>query len=186
MIEIDRTIVSLDLLEEKFACDLSVCEGACCIEGEAGAPLEEEELGVLDDIFEEVKSFMGSIGIREVELNGKWVVDVDGEFVTPLVKGNECVYVHFERGIAMCAIEQAYLAEKIEFRKPLSCHLYPVRITKYRDYDGVNYHKWEICKPACECGMKKKMKVHQFARDALIRKYGEKWYNELKKQKSYR
>lgn len=180
MIVIDNTIVSEDILEKKFVCDLTSCKGACCVEGDSGAPLEETETGLLDDIYEDVKPFMTKEGIEAVEKQGKFIVDQDGDYVTPLVEGKQCAYVFYQDGSTKCAIEKAHSEGLTDFKKPISCHLYPIRITKHSSYDAVNYHRWEICKPACSCGTKLNVKVYQFLKEPLIRKYGFKWYEELK------
>ena len=188
MIAIDNTLVSEDLLEKKFVCDLNACKGACCVEGDMGAPLEKEEAKILEEIYPKVKPYMLEEGIKAVEKYGFYVVDEDdGDWCTPLVDKKpsskhpgQCAFVMFEKGIAKCAIEKAYYDGKVSFKKPVSCHLYPVRITKYKDYDAVNYHKWDLCKPACACGKKLQVPVYSFVRDGLVRKYGEKWYEQIK------
>lgn len=180
MIVIRNTIVSEDLLEEEFVCDLSKCRGACCVEGDAGAPLENSEVETLESIYEDVKPFLRGEGARAVEKQGKAVIDPnDGEWVTPLVNGAECAYVIFENGVTKCGIEKAWENGKTDFRKPISCHLYPIRITPYPSYDAVNYHKWSICAPACDLGKELKVPVYKFTKDSLIRKYGPDWYAEL-------
>jgi len=183
MIEIGKTLISQDILEKKFVCDLSACKGACCIEGDAGAPVTEEEKAILDDIYEDVKPFMRPIGIKAVEEQGKYIKDPwDAETVTPLVNEKECAYVTFDdKGTALCSIEQAHKAGKIDFKKPISCHLYPVRITSYTAYDAVNYDQWDICSPACACGSELNVKVYKFLKESLTRKYGEEWYAQLEK-----
>jgi hypothetical protein len=187
MIVIDKTIVSEDLLDKKFVCALDKCKGACCVEGDSGAPLEWEETAVLENVFEQVKPYMREEGIKSVEQYGKWLIDSEGDFVTPLIDGvRQCAYVFFEKGIAKCAIERAYHEGKIDFRKPVSCHLYPVRITKHDQYDAVNYNRWEICSPACANGKQLGVPVFQFVKDALIRKYGEEWFQQLEGAAAYR
>jgi len=182
MIAIDNTLVSEDLIDKKFVCDLNACKGECCIAGDSGAPLEEEEMGILEDIYEKVKPYMNEEGIREIEKQGLYLVDEDGDFVTPLVDGHKhCAFVIFdEKGIAKCSIEKAYNEKVIDFKKPVSCHLYPVRITNYKDFVAVNYHSWNICKPACSCGKKLDVKVYQFLKEPLIRRFGADWYEQLK------
>jgi hypothetical protein len=139
MIVIDRTIVSDDLLDKQFVCALDRCKGACCVEGDSGAPLDYEETEIIEQVYEQVKPYMTEEGIDSVEKFGKWLIDSEGDFVTPLVNGvKQCAYVFFEEGIAKCAIERAYYDGKINYKKPISCHLYPVRITKHLDYDAVN------------------------------------------------
>ncbi len=180
MIAIDNTINSDDLAKVCFVCDLSVCKGACCIEGDAGAPLDESEISELEDALDYVKPFMRKEGIEAVEKLGVFDYDMHGHYVTPLVNGAECAFVVFEdEGIAGCAIEKAWEAGKSKFRKPVSCHLYPVRISSYEGFDAVNYHQWHVCKPALEYGKKLNVPVYVFLKDSLIRKYGEKWYQQL-------
>jgi hypothetical protein len=180
MIIIENTIVSDELVEEQFMCNLTACKGACCVEGVSGAPLEKEERKILDDIYEDVKPYLTERGIKAIEKFGKHLIDSDGDYVTPLVDGKkECAYTIFENGIALCGIERAYKEGKINFQKPISCHLYPVRIKKHKDYDAVNYDRWQVCSPACIKGKKDKVFVYEFVKTALIRKYGEDWYKQL-------
>ncbi|MBW6491652.1 MAG: DUF3109 family protein [Lentimicrobium sp.] len=182
MIAIDNTLNSDDLHKVCFVCDLSNCKGACCVEGDAGAPLEEHEISELEDNLDYIKPFMRPDGVKAVEQMGVFDFDSFGHYVTPLINGAECVFVVFDdEGIAACAIEKAWEAGKSDFRKPVSCHLYPVRISKYNDFDAVNYHEWHICRPAQEHGKKLNVPVYVFLKDSLIRKYGEKWYNKLTK-----
>lgn len=181
MIPIGNTIVSDEIIKEKFVCDLIKCKGACCVEGASGAPLEEEELEILENIYDKVKPYLTKEGIEAVEEYGLYIKDSDGDLVTPLINGyGACAYTIFEKGIAQCGIEKAYRDGKIDFQKPVSCHLYPVRITKYKEYDAVNYHEWEICSHACSLGKKLKVPVYVFLKDSLVRKYGTAWYDQLK------
>jgi hypothetical protein len=181
LIAIDNTIVSNELLKKKFVCDLSACKGACCVAGDSGAPLEEDEASKLEDIYEEVKPYMTAAGIRSIEEQGKFIVDTDGDLVTPLIDGKECAYTYFDKdGSAKCAIEKAFYDGKTDFKKPISCHLYPVRVTKYSSYDAVNFHEWDVCKPACSCGEKLDVKVYKFLKEPLIRKYGSQWFEQLR------
>ena len=180
MIEINNTIISRDVLENHFACDLSVCKGACCVMGDSGAPLEEEEVDILHSIFKDIKPFLRQEGIEAIENLGTSVVDFDGDRVTPLVDGKECAYVIFEKGIARCGIERAFMEGATNFRKPLSCHLYPVRITRYRTFDAVNYDRWDICKAAITKGEENRVTVYDFTGEALTRKYGGEWFSLLK------
>ena len=179
MFQIGKTIVSEDIIEKDFVCNLNACKGACCVEGDSGAPLLKEEEKILEDIYEKVKPYMRKEGVREVENQGFAVYDADGDLTTPLVKKKECAFVIKENGINLCAIEKAYLDGKIDFKKPISCHLFPIRIKEYRDFDAVNYENIKICKPACDCGSKLEMPVYAFLKEPLIRKYGADWYNEL-------
>ena len=179
MLQIGQTIISLDLLEKKFRCDLNRCHGNCCVYGDAGAPLEEKEVELLDEVYPKVKEFLRPEGIRAIEKQGTHVTDDDGEEVTPLIKGKECAYTIIENGIYLCGIEKAFLAKKIKFQKPVSCHLFPVRVKKYSDFSALNYEKWHICRHAVERGEKNNVPVYKFAKDALIRKFGKDWFQQL-------
>jgi hypothetical protein len=181
MIPIGKTMVSENLLERKFVCDLNACKGACCVVGDSGAPLDYEELKLLDETLPAVKPYMTKKGRRAIEEHGPYVIDADGEYTTTLTgPKEECAFVFFDaNGLALCAIEKAWKEGKTPWRKPVSCHLYPVRISELKSYTAVNYHKWEICKPACACGKEMKMPLHRFVKDALIRKFGKEWYHEL-------
>ena len=183
MIQIENTIVSDEIADSFFCCDINTCKGECCVAGDAGAPLEEEEISILEDIVHKVKPYMSEEGIKVVERYGVFDYDVSGSFCTPLINDNECAFAIFdEKMIAHCAIEQAYNDKKIKFQKPVSCHLYPVRINKYDTFEAVNYHKWYICKCAVVNGEKKKVPLYEFLKEPLIRNYGRKWYNELLKR----
>ena len=179
---VGQTLVSDDLKQIYFACNLSACHGDCCVEGDAGAPLEESEISILEDDIDEVKPFMEESGLKVVEKYGVFDYDADGEYVTPLVNGRQCAFVVVENGINFCAIEKAYLAGKIKFQKPVSCHLYPVRLSKVGEFTAVNYHKWNICAPALINGRKDGKPLYQYLKAPLLRKFGEKWYEELEKQ----
>lgn len=179
MLAIGNTLVSEDLLEKKFVCDLSACKGACCVKGDFGAPLETDELPVLDEIYDKVKPFLSDKGIQAIEKQGKYLEHEKDEWVAPLIGGKECAYVLFENGIARCGIEKAYNAGAVNFRKPVSCHLYPVRVTHNKDYDAVNYNEWSICNPACTLGESLKVLVYKFLETSLVRKYGREWYDQL-------
>lgn len=181
MIVIDKTVISDDLADNYFMCDLVKCKGGCCVEGDLGAPLEKEELSILDKIYSKVEPFLTKAGKEAIRDQGKYVYDDDKEFSTPTINGKECAYaIYDERGILKCGIEKAWEQKEIKFRKPISCHLYPIRITKYDSYDALNYDRWEICLPACKLGRSLKMPLYRFAKDALIRKYGRKWYEKLR------
>jgi len=179
MIQIDDTVVSEILLEKKFVCNLEACKGACCVEGDAGAPLEEEELEELENVFPLVKEYLSKKAIDALERD-LYTIDHDGEYVTQLVNGKECAFVFFnEKGISKCAIEQAYLDGKTKFKKPISCHLFPVRLNKYKNFTAVNYAHWDICDDACKLGSELGVKTYQFLKEPLIRKFGKNWFKEL-------
>ncbi len=192
MLQIDNTIISLDVLEEKFACDLSKCKGNCCVYGDSGAPLSKEEADLLEEIYPRIKPYLRAEGIDAIETKGTSMVDSDGDTVTPLISDKECAYTIVENGIFFCGIEKAHANKKISFQKPLSCHLFPVRTKDYSDFSGVNYEKWEICNPALERGKKEDVPAYVFLKSALTRKFGKSWYKRLKftaeeykKQKKY-
>ena len=180
LISIGKTLFSTEVLEEQFVCDLQKCKGECCIAGDSGAPLEESELEEIDKYYVVVKPYLQAEAIESIEKLGHYLIDSDNDWVTPLVHGNrECVYTVFENGIAKCSFEKAFFEGKIPFRKPVSCHLYPVRITKFKTYDAVNYDRWDVCAAACKLGKSLKVPVYKFLKDSLIRKYGEDWYAQL-------
>jgi len=180
MIEVGNVLVHEDVVRENFVCNLKKCKGACCLEGDSGAPLNNDELHILDEIYPKVKPFMTAKGIATIEQTGTYVTDFEGDYTTPCVDTNkECAYVTWENGITKCAIEKAYEYGAISWKKPLSCHLYPIRVTKYPEFDVLNYDRWSICSPACSFGNELKVHVHEFLKEPLIRKYGEEWYREL-------
>ena len=179
MIQIEDTLVSFDIFEKKFCCDLASCKGACCVEGDAGAPLEADEPGKIEANYEGIKIFMKPAGIDAVRQQGFAVIDVEGDLGTPLINGGECAYAIEENGICWCAIEKAWTQGLSDFRKPLSCHLYPIRIENYGPYTAVNYHRWDVCKAAVVLGKLKGVPVYQFLKEPLIRKFGADWYQML-------
>ena len=181
MIAIGETLVSEDIIEKHFVCDLNACKGGCCVKGDYGAPLEEDELPIMDKIYKKVKPYLREEGVKAIEKQGKYIRYEKKEWVTPLIRGKECAYTIFdEKGIAKCAIEKAYYAGDIEWKKPVSCHLYPVRLNKLKNsLEAVNYDRWSICKPACKMGDALKVPIYKFLKEALIRKYGNAWYEEL-------
>lgn len=180
MLAIQNTLVSLDLLEKYFVCDLSACKGACCVKGDAGAPLTEEEINLLEDIIDDILPYLDEKGKAMIAKKGVFEIDVDGDKGTTLLGDGRCAYALVDAsGMVSCGIEKAERAGDITFKKPISCHLYPVRITEYKEYDAVNYNKWDICSPACVCGAKLDVQLFRFLKEALIRKYGAEWYEEL-------
>lgn len=183
MILIEDTVISDDIAEKHFVCDLNKCKGACCVEGDLGAPLEEVELQILEDIYEKVKPYLSAEGIQAIEEQGKYIEDFEGDFSTTTIDNKECAYAIYDRkGILKCAIEEAYNDDKIDFKKPISCHLYPIRITKYDNFHALNYDRWSICSDACVLGEQLKVPVYQFLKEPLIRAFGEDWYAELEEE----
>lgn len=179
---IGNVLVSDEVVEQEFLCNLHACKGACCWEGDYGAPLLEEELAVLDAIYDQVQPFLSPAGLEALEQQGKHVyLEEQEEHATPLIEGGPCAYITYnEAGIAQCGIEKAYLAGATDFRKPLSCHLYPIRARKEAaGFEVLNYERWSICSAACTAGKKAKLPLYRFVQEALIRKYGQAWYSEL-------
>lgn len=179
MLIVGNCIVSEDLADRCFCCDLAKCKGACCVEGDSGAPVEEDEVVVLERILPEVKPYMTPEGLKAVEEQGVAVRDKDGDLGTPLINQKECAYICYDGDLALCAIEKAFRDGKIDWKKPISCHLYPVRIENYREFMAVNYHKWDICKCAVEQGKTCGVPLYEYLKEPLIRKFGEDWYEEL-------
>jgi hypothetical protein len=180
MIQIQDTIISLEVLEESFTCNLAVCKGICCVEGESGAPVEDDEVALLENALPFVWDDLSPRAKDVINKQGVVYLDKDGEFVTSIVEGEDCVFTCYdENGYCKCALEKAYREGKTGFYKPVSCHLYPIRVAKYQGFRAVNYHRWQVCQPAVQLGRKKGTKVFRFLKEALIRKFGEEWYRQL-------
>ena len=182
MFQLGKTIVSEDIIDKDFVCNLSACKGACCIDGDAGAPLDVEETQILKEIYPKVKPLLREEGINAIEAQGTHITTDFGDLETPLIDGADCAYVIFdEKQTALCGIEEAYNQGKISWKKPVSCHLYPIRVKEYSEFSAVNYDKWDICDAACTLGKELQVPVYKFVKEALIRKFGEDWYAELEK-----
>lgn len=179
MFELGKMVVSEEILESHFVCDLNACKGACCVAGSSGAPVAEDERAQLDEIYPKVKPYLRPEGRHAIESQGTYVKGTDGEWETPLVDGKECAYVVFEGEKALCGIEAAYNDGAVDWKKPISCHLYPVRVREYTALTAVNYHRWHICDPACSLGESLKVPIYVFVKEALVRKFGAKWYQQL-------
>ncbi len=180
MIQIDDAIVALDIIEENFICDLSACKGECCVEGESGAPLENEEVEIIEKVLPLIWDDLSPKAQQVINEQGVAYKDRDGDMVTSIVNGKDCVFTYYdEKGVCKCAIEKAYREGKTDFYKPISCHLYPIRLEKFREFTAVNYHRWRICKAAVLLGNKEGLRIYQFLKEPLIRKFGDAWYNEL-------
>lgn len=179
MIQIEDKIVSADLFEEVFHCHLDICHGNCCVHGDSGAPLEEGEVEILEKYVLQIEKYITREGRETLKEKGSWEIDSDGDKVTPLIKGKECAYTFFRNGIAFCGIEKAWEEGKIPFRKPISCHLYPIRVSKVGQMTALNYHRWPICDPARALGKKKSLPVFRFLKEAIERAYGKAFYSEL-------
>lgn len=181
MIQIEDKIISLDVFERHFLCDLNTCKGECCVKGDAGAPLLEEEKNFLEKNLDYISPYMEQKSLEIVEKQGIGVVDLEGELTTNLVDNKECVFVKKYNGINKCSIENAFREKKISFKKPISCHLFPIRIKEHSNFDAINYEEIDVCKSACRCGVRLNIPVYVFLKQALIRKYGEEWYKKLLK-----
>lgn len=180
MLQIGKTIISLDILEEEFCCDISKCKGACCVEGDSGAPLTPEEARIIKELYPQFEEYLSERNREEILKLGFSVTDEDGDLVTPLIGNNECVFTFIdEEGNTKCAIERAFFEKNISFRKPVSCHLFPIRITEYKRFDAINYQQLEICSEAKKCGKICKTPLWQYLKEPLTRKYGNQWYKEL-------
>lgn len=182
MIVIDDKYISDEVVEKNFVCNLTACKGACCVAGDCGAPLEESELPILKKIYPKIKPYLREAGIAEIEQTGFHTWDDEHGHVTPIVNGAICAYATIDdNGVVGCGIEKAYKDGVIDYKKPISCHLYPIRITKYESFEAVNYDKWSICKPACKLGNQLQVPVYRFLEEAITRKYGAEFYTALDK-----
>ncbi len=180
IVEIGNKLVSASLLEKRFVCDLNACKGACCVEGDAGAPVTLAEISMLESILEKVKPYMTEKGIEAVENTGVFYMDEDNDPVTTLMDGGACAFTVFEEdGTAKCGIEKAYYDREIKWKKPLSCELFPIRVKEYTQFTAVNFEEIDICKPACSCGEKLNIPVYRFLKAPIIRGFGEEFFNEL-------
>lgn len=180
MLQIGNTLVSLDLIERFFCCNLDACKGECCIEGDAGAPISNEEYEKLKEILPIVWDDLLPAAKEVIEESGVGYIDSEGDLVTSIVGGKDCVFTCYgEGGMCYCAIEKAYREGRTDFMKPISCHLYPVRLSEYPDFTAINYHRWKICKAAEVLGRKEEIRLYQFLKNPLERRFGKEWYAEL-------
>lgn len=180
MFVIKDTLVSLDLIERFFECDLAVCKGQCCIDGDAGAPLLDEEREMIEQNLPHILPLLTPAGKKAIEEQGTAYYDQDGDLVTTLIEGCNCAYTTFtENGICLCALEKGFRENKLPDLKPSSCFLYPVRLHKVGDMTAVNLHRWKICRCAEKKGEKSGIRAYQFLKNPLIKKFGEEWYEEL-------
>lgn len=181
MLQIQDTLVSLDVAERFFCCDLDACHGACCIEGDAGAPITDDEKLKIQEVLPEVWEELLPRAREEVEKNGVAYIDEEGDLVTTILDGKNCAFTCYAPGgVCLCALERAYREGRTKWKKPASCSLYPLRITEYPTFTAVNYHRWKICRPAERLGREKGIRVYQFLREPLIERFGQEWYDELK------
>lgn len=183
MIVIQNTVISDDVADNFFVCNLDACKGACCVEGDLGAPLELDELEILKNEYAKIEPFLTEAGKAAIAEQGLYIEDWEGDYSTTTINDKECAYALYdERGILKCGIEQAYLAGATDFKKPISCHLYPIRVTKYEGFEALNYDRWDICSPACTFGRELGVPVYKFLKEPLERKYGAAWYVELSRE----
>ncbi len=180
MLEIGNTLVSLDLIERFFCCDLDSCLGACCIEGDAGAPITDDERHQIEQVTPKVYDELSPSAQRRIDEAGISYIDVEGDLVTQIVDGRDCVFTCYAPGgKCLCALERASRRGDISFRKPISCALYPVRIKEYDRFIAVNFHRWKICKSAEVLGRKFGIRAYVFLKEPLIARFGQEWYDEL-------
>ncbi len=180
MIEIEDKIISDDLFEKKFVCDLQKCKGVCCVEGDSGAPLTKKEILDIDKNISKIKTEMSPTGLSILEKKDFYYVDSDGDQVTSLINEKECVFVVYDKNkIAKCSIESAFRKNKINFNKPISCHLYPIRVKKYENFQAINVDSWHICQPACKCGTELNVPVFKFLKNAIVRSWGLNFFQQL-------
>lgn len=174
------TLLSEDILEQNFICNLDKCKGACCIEGSSGAPFGSGEVELLSSIITHIKPYMSEKGLELLNEKGYFEIDADGDEVTTCLPTGECVFVTYNAiGQLQCAIQNAYQDGIVKFEKPISCHLYPIRTRKVGDYIALNYHQWDICSSACRLGDEMKLPVYKFLKTPLVRNFGAEWYEEL-------
>ncbi|MDO6736981.1 DUF3109 family protein [Wenyingzhuangia sp. 2_MG-2023] len=182
MFQIGKTIVSEEVIENDFVCNISACKGECCVAGDAGAPVLDEEIEKLNSVYPKIKHLLRPEGVKAIEEQGTYTTSPFGEHETTLVNDKECAFVTSdEKGITSCGIEQAYNKGLVDWKKPISCHLYPIRVQDYTEFAAVNYNKWDICDDACTLGKELQVPVYKFLKNALILKFGENWYMELEK-----
>lgn len=182
LVEIGNKIVSTDIFSEQFTCDLNKCKGACCVKGNGGAPLNENEVDKIQNNIEKIKPYMSKSGIETVNREGVYYLDEEDTPATKLIDKKECCFVYFDEDeIAKCSIETAYKAGGIDFNKPESCHLYPIRTKEFNEFTAINYETWDICSPACSLGKSLKVPVYQFLKEPIIRAFGSSFFEELTK-----
>ncbi|HUW04834.1 MAG TPA: DUF3109 family protein [Williamwhitmania sp.] len=179
MIQIDDKIIGSAVFEEQFICDLPNCLGVCCVQGISGAPLDLAEVLLLEDDLEKIIPFLKPEGVEAIRELGVVVTDFEGDLTTPLINGKECAFCIEEKGISQCGIERAYKQGKTKFQKPVSCHLYPIRIKTIGEFTAINYDHWDICNHARVLGEKEGVPVYQFLKEPIIRRFGEDFYQQL-------
>ena len=183
MLIVGDSIISDDIKDKKFCCDIDKCKGMCCVEGDYGAPITKKEKRIITNLLPKVLPYLSDKAKKIIEKHNFFTLDCDGELVTQVVDNKDCVFAFkSETGCTFCVFQKLYLEKKIDFIKPISCHLYPIRVSEYDEMTSLNYHRWDVCKDAIEKGEKENVYVYQNCKEALIRRFGEDWYNELKTQ----
>ncbi len=180
ILQIGDVLVSPDIFTEKFCCDLDACKGICCVEGDAGAPVTLDEIGAIEEALDVVWSDLNASSQSVIDQQGVAYTDEEGDLVTSIVNGKDCVFTCYEKDCCLCALERSFRAGKTSFVKPLSCALYPIRVKQFDNgLTGINYHRWDVCKAAVKKGQELDLPVYKFLKAPLIRKFGEAWYSEL-------
>lgn len=183
MLVVGNSIVSEDIKDVKFCCDISLCKGMCCIEGDYGAPITKQEQKIIKNYLPIILNYLNDEEKQEIREKNFFDFDQENNLCTRIIKGKDCVFVtKNEKGVPICAIQKAYIEKKIDFIKPISCYLYPIRVSDYGEFSALNYHKWNICKSALILGQKENIPLYKFLKEPLIKRFGEKWYNELLEQ----
>lgn len=181
IIQVGDVLVSPDIITEKFCCDLDACKGVCCVEGDAGAPVSLDEIAEIENVVDDVWTGLTASAQAVIDKQGVAYTDREGDLVTSIVNGKDCVFTCYENGCCLCALERSYRSGKTKFVKPISCALYPIRVKEFgNNLVGLNYHKWDICKDAVRKGRELNLPVYKFLEGPLIRRFGEEWYKELK------
>lgn len=182
MIEFRNVLISDEIIDKHFVCDLNKCKGACCVEGDLGAPLTLEETKILEENYDKIEPYLTPEGKKAIEEQGKFIEDWEEEFSTTTIDEKECAYAYYDdKKLLKCGIEDAWKDGKIDFQKPISCHLYPVRERKLSQFIALNYDYWDICNDACSLGMATRTPIYVFVKGALIRRFGNEWYEEFEK-----
>ena len=180
ILDIDNVLITTDIFTEMFCCDLDACKGECCVEGDAGAPVTLDEIGQIEDVIDEVWGELSASAQSVIDRQGVAYTDRDGDLVTSIVGGKDCVFTCHSNGCCYCALEKAYREGRIKFCKPISCALYPIREVALKNgFTGLNYHRWDVCKAAVKKGRELQLPVYKFLKEPLIRRFGEQWYKSL-------
>lgn len=180
MLQIKDVIVSFDVLTESFSCDLAHCKGECCIEGDAGAPVTPDEIAQIEELLPTIWKDLSIEARKVINSQGVAYTDPEGELVTSIVNGKDCVFTCYgDDGCCYCAIEKAYRNGLCKFKKPVSCHLYPIRVKRIGDYYGLNYDRWDVCRAAVLKGRKDGIPIYKYLKEPLVRRFGQEWYDEL-------